>query len=406
MAVFRTRRWSRSHRRRRRLYLLWLAPVCILAALAAYVAQDRTAQPHRDVSRPTGVTVAPALKRPVYPYSIIPGGIYTVDELSHAVGRDPLVSSHYRGFDLPRAHTQQLAQSRMAYVSYRRHDAVYWTRRPLLLKRGETVLSDGSNLIRARCGNRISDSPQSPVAADEPSADAWDVTGESDSSTTPPTPLIAEGGNWPHHGSVPASSPGPPWLPAGVSPPGSNPRPTRPGGSPYAPPNPLPVLPPGSRSTPPNPTRTLPPGSPTLPPDPAPTLPPGSPTPTPTPLPALTPTSPTPTSPTPTSPTPAPTPTPSPTPPPLPASPAPKPPSPLLPNLPPLHNPPAYPFPVPGPNPFDDPPPPPSPPSGPSDPPPTTDQLPVPAVPEPSSILLFGSAALIALWRLNHRKPR
>jgi hypothetical protein len=54
------------------------------------------------------------------------------------------------------------------YVSYRKGEQVYWTARKVTLAEGESILSDGQNDIRARCGNRISDTPQLPVEVKGP----------------------------------------------------------------------------------------------------------------------------------------------------------------------------------------------------------------------------------------------
>src|SRR5690242_20581611 len=36
--------------------------------------------------------------RPVYPYSIIPGGAWSQPELRSALSRDPVAAEHYKGF--------------------------------------------------------------------------------------------------------------------------------------------------------------------------------------------------------------------------------------------------------------------------------------------------------------------
>ena len=38
------------------------------------------------------------------------------------------------------------------YVSYRRNNQVFWTRHQMLIPAGETLLSDGENFVRVRCG--------------------------------------------------------------------------------------------------------------------------------------------------------------------------------------------------------------------------------------------------------------
>jgi len=53
--------------------------------------------------------------RPVYPYSIVPGGIHDPKELERAVEKDPVIAAHYRGFDFRRARVVQLAE-RIAHL--------------------------------------------------------------------------------------------------------------------------------------------------------------------------------------------------------------------------------------------------------------------------------------------------
>jgi hypothetical protein len=54
------------------------------------------------------------------------------------------------------------------YVSYRLNNRIYWTRKTLRLLKGETVITDGKNVARTRCGNRLSETAQSPVAEKQP----------------------------------------------------------------------------------------------------------------------------------------------------------------------------------------------------------------------------------------------
>jgi hypothetical protein len=59
-------------------------------------------------------------------------------------------------------------------MSYRIGDRVYWTKKKIALAEGETVLTDGVTTIRARCGNLVSDQAMSPTSAEEPPASAFD----------------------------------------------------------------------------------------------------------------------------------------------------------------------------------------------------------------------------------------
>jgi hypothetical protein len=81
---------------------------------------------------------------------------------------DKVVAAHYAGFAVEKASLRTVAGERAVYVSYRKGDRVYWTARKVTLADGETIVSDGRNEIRARCGNRISDTPQLPVEVKGP----------------------------------------------------------------------------------------------------------------------------------------------------------------------------------------------------------------------------------------------
>lgn len=101
--------------------------------------------------------------RPAYPYSVIPGGVYSSRELRDATLRDPIVASHYKGFDIARAGLVRATGPTLQYVSYRKNERVVWTTKPLRIPKGEVLLSDGINFARARCGNRLSSTPVGPA---------------------------------------------------------------------------------------------------------------------------------------------------------------------------------------------------------------------------------------------------
>jgi len=202
---------------------------------------------------------------PVYPYSVIPGGVRTSQELFAAVRRDSVIAQHYAGFDTRSARLIRLVAARRAYVSYRIAGHIYWTSKKITLHAGEMLLSDGSHLARARCGNRLSEVP-GPNSPAEPPAEVFN---------TPVTPQEPQ--------FLPGTLPMPPVWPDGQ--PNVllalNSTQSGPGGFPI-----LPILPfPGGpgiaspRSSPiptpqPGPVPPTPPGGPL--PQPAPTPPPVS----------------------------------------------------------------------------------------------------------------------------------
>jgi hypothetical protein len=134
-----------------------------------------TATPVPTVLR-TAAQVETKKTRRVYPYSIVPGGVLNRRELTHAVVVDKVVAEHYAAFEASKATVRTVDQPRAVYVSYRKGDKVFWTAKKLQLAEGETLLSDGQNEIRTRCGNRISDVPRLPVEANGPSEEELDAS--------------------------------------------------------------------------------------------------------------------------------------------------------------------------------------------------------------------------------------
>ena len=181
---------KRHHRTRTRAWFLAGLASFVLAAVAASIglawrqsrlaAEDAEAvaamPPVEETSPFEGVVPVLDPVRPVYPYSIIDGGARSVSELEAAIKSDPLVAAHYRDFDLSRTRVERLAEPRLAHVSYRVGNDIFWTRKKIQIPRGETVLTDGEHTARTRCGNQVADVPLGPVApaAMEPAATVMD----------------------------------------------------------------------------------------------------------------------------------------------------------------------------------------------------------------------------------------
>jgi hypothetical protein len=108
------------------------------------------------------------VRRPVYAYSVIPGGVVSAKELVSALQRDAVAAAHYSDFRAQSAQVVRLPSARQVYVSYRVGNHVYWTSKKLTLAAGETVLSDGTHMARTRCGNRISEVPGPSSPAEPP----------------------------------------------------------------------------------------------------------------------------------------------------------------------------------------------------------------------------------------------
>lgn len=105
--------------------------------------------------------------RAQYPYSVVVGGVYNPDELARARRTDRVVREHYEGFG-DRPEFRRVEKDLLVYVSYRKRDRVFWTRKRHMVRRGELVLAAGDRLARARCGNQLSEKPKGPVESDGP----------------------------------------------------------------------------------------------------------------------------------------------------------------------------------------------------------------------------------------------
>jgi len=128
--------------------------------------------------------------RPVYPYSIVPGGVRDAQELKWAADHDPVVRAHYAGFDYDHARVVRLVLARTAYVSYRIGNKVYWTRHRIKLRKGETVLTDGKITARTRCANRVEEVPQQATSSSEPPAVRFEEQGLPSLGTATQTPPV------------------------------------------------------------------------------------------------------------------------------------------------------------------------------------------------------------------------
>jgi len=128
--------------------------------------------------------------RPVYPYSVVPGGVEDAKELKWVAEHDPIVAAHYAGFDYNRARVVRLALAQTVYLSYRIGNHIYWTRRRVTLHKGETLITDGRMTARTRCANRVEQAPQQQAASPvEPPVQKFDEplrAGEGTAMQVPP----------------------------------------------------------------------------------------------------------------------------------------------------------------------------------------------------------------------------
>lgn len=106
--------------------------------------------------------------RSIYPYSVVPGGVASAEEVQASVERDEAVAEHYRGIHVSRLEPIRASTNLLVYASFRNNNGIHWTGHPMRIPKGELLLSDGVNLIRGRCGNRLSFLPPSELSPTQP----------------------------------------------------------------------------------------------------------------------------------------------------------------------------------------------------------------------------------------------
>ncbi len=117
------------------------------------------------------------VKRKVYPYSIVPGGAADLREAKQAM-TDPEVKANYADVELTQLKQVKLTSNLSGYVSYRWGDHIYWTKKALTLRAGETIFTDGTHIVRGRCLNCYSAHPMLPIRPTEPTEKAFDTPAE------------------------------------------------------------------------------------------------------------------------------------------------------------------------------------------------------------------------------------
>ncbi|HEX4001418.1 MAG TPA: PEP-CTERM sorting domain-containing protein [Candidatus Acidoferrales bacterium] len=134
--------------------------------------------------------------RPLYPYSVIPGGVDSEQELKSAILHDPVVAYHYSDFDVAKTRVIRADHDEMEYVSYRMGDRVFWTNHQLRIHKGELLISDGTHEARTRCGNRLSDNAVQPTSAAQPPAQALESPAGAQAPVSPVPPEELFAGNY------------------------------------------------------------------------------------------------------------------------------------------------------------------------------------------------------------------
>jgi hypothetical protein len=152
--------------------------------------------------------------RRVYPYSVVQGGVHSIQELRSAIWRDPVVARHYSNFKLDRARVIEASADGDFHVSYRIGDEIFWTKKRLKVAKSEKLITDGTTFTRTRCANVLSEVFPGKTSPDEPTPEVFDTPTLPPSHLTPFTPPVVAGGG-PPATTLPPSEPTP-FTPPGV----------------------------------------------------------------------------------------------------------------------------------------------------------------------------------------------
>ena len=164
----------------------------------------RTQEPFsvEDVNRPTHDRQRSIMEqreggiRPrIYPYSVVDGGVHSVQELRNAIWRDPVVAKHYSNFKLDMSKVIEASAGGDFHVSYRIGEEIFWTKKRLKVATGERLITDGTNFARTRCANLLSEVPPGKTSSDEPPPEIFDTPAlPSPELVSFPSPMVAGGG--------------------------------------------------------------------------------------------------------------------------------------------------------------------------------------------------------------------
>jgi hypothetical protein len=108
-----------------------------------------------------GSAMAPTAFRPLN-YALLRGGFTSVDEFLERSKEDPILHSFYGDCADRNASLHPLPEDIMVFTSFRKGNQIKWAQKPLLVHKGEYVMTFCGKTVLARCGNLVSMSPMQP----------------------------------------------------------------------------------------------------------------------------------------------------------------------------------------------------------------------------------------------------
>ena len=128
--------------------------------VAVAVAQHSDATPKADPA-PGAAAIIPASFRPLN-FALLRGGFTSVDEFFERVNEDPILHSFYGDCGDRSASMHPLAEDVVVFSSFRKGNQIKWAQKPLLVHKGEYVMTFCGKTVLARCGNLVSMASMQP----------------------------------------------------------------------------------------------------------------------------------------------------------------------------------------------------------------------------------------------------
>jgi len=122
-------------------------------------------QQHSDISTPPDSAARTPMVRAAFRplnFALLRGGFTSVSEFNERVKEDPTLHAFYGDCSDRNASMFALPEDITVFSTFRKGDQIKWAAKPLIVHKGEYVMTFCGKTVLARCGNLISVSPMQP----------------------------------------------------------------------------------------------------------------------------------------------------------------------------------------------------------------------------------------------------
>jgi hypothetical protein len=121
----------------------------------------KAARPGAKTASVANTPIIHATFRPLR-YSLLRGGFNSVDEFFERVHEDPVLHDFYGDCADRNAAMHALPEDIVTFSTFRKGNEIKWAQKPVVVKKGEYVMTFCGKTVLARCGNLVSVSPMQP----------------------------------------------------------------------------------------------------------------------------------------------------------------------------------------------------------------------------------------------------